>query len=79
MQDVSRRTIRLSTADDIREFVGVVARQNYNVELVSGHDSIDAKSVMGIFSFDLSNAIEVVAHTEDADEFFSAIDKFSVV
>ncbi len=73
-----RAMIKLDSTDDIKEFVGAVARQDYNVELVSGETAIDAKSIMGIFSFDLSDSIEVVAHTDDAGEFFAAISKFAV-
>ncbi len=73
-----KTTIRLNTAQDIRDFLNAVARQNYNVELVSGDSTIDAKSVMGLFSFDTENPVELHAHTQDASEFLSSIKKFIV-
>jgi phosphocarrier protein HPr len=53
-------------------------RFNYDIDLVSGRYAIDAKSIMGIFSLDLSKPIELVAHTEDPDELVKAISKFIV-
>ena len=70
--------IKLSSVDDIKEFVSVVAKQTYNIELISGKCSIDAKSLMGIFSFDTQEPIDLVAHTDDASDFFAAIAKFIV-
>jgi phosphocarrier protein HPr len=46
--------------------------------LVSGRYAIDAKSIMGIFSLDLSKPIELHAHTEDASAFKEDIKKFLV-
>ncbi len=73
-----KTTIRLNTTQDIRDFLSAVSKQDYNVELVSGDSSIDAKSVMGLFSFDRSAPIELCAHTQDASEFFGLIGKFIV-
>lgn len=75
---MEKTRIRLSSVDDIKDFVSIVARQDFNVELVSGRYSIDAKSIMGIFSFDTQEPIELVAHTDDAKEFFTEIGRFIV-
>ncbi len=58
--------IKLSTIEDIRKFVEIVTRQEYDIDLSSGRYLVDAKSIMGIFSLDLMNAIQLTAHTEDA-------------
>lgn len=73
-----RTRIKLGSVDEIGEFVSIVAKQHFNVELVSGQYSIDAKSIMGIFSFDTQEPIDLVAHTDDAAEFFASIEKFIV-
>ena len=71
-------TISLQAINDVKEFVNIVMRFDFDVDLVSGRYAIDAKSIMGIFSLDLSKPIELHAHTDDAKEFLDAIDKFIV-
>ena len=51
---------------------------NYDIDLVSGRYAVDAKSIMGIFSLDLSKPIKLQAHTEDPEALIKAIDKFIV-
>ena len=70
--------IQLNAINDVKEFVNTVMRFNYDIDLVSGRYAIDAKSIMVIFSLDLSKPIELVAHTEDPDELVKAISKFIV-
>ena len=70
--------IQLNAINDVKEFVNTVMRFNYDIDLVSGRYAIDAKSIMGIFSLDLSKPIELVAHPEDPDELVKAISKFIV-
>lgn len=59
--------IKLSTIEDIRKFVEIVTRQEYDIDLSSGRYRVDAKSIMGIFSLDLMNTIQLTAHTENVD------------
>ena len=51
---------------------------DFEVDLVSGRYAVDAKSIMGIFSLDLSNAIELIAYTDDTEALFGQISKFIV-
>ena len=71
-------TVALKAIDDVKNFVNTVLLFDFDIDLVSGRYAIDAKSIMGIFSLDLSKPIELRAHTEDAEELFAAIDKFIV-
>ena len=71
-------TIKLSTIDDVKEFVATVSKCDFDVDLISGRYAVDAKSIMGIFSLDISKEIRLDAHTDAADDFFKAIDKFVV-
>lgn len=68
----------LSTIDDVKDFVNIVSRFDFDVDLVSGRYIVDAKSVMGIFSLDLSKPIKVEVHSDDAAEFMSLIDKYII-
>lgn len=70
--------ILLGTINDVKDFVGTVSRYDFDVDLVSGRYAVDAKSIMGIFSLDLSKPIKVDIHAEDAGEFLAAIKKYQV-
>lgn len=70
-------SIMLSNVQDIRNFLNEVILVDYDVDLVQGRYTIDAKSIMGIFSLNLRSPITLVAHTDNADEFFARIEKFA--
>lgn len=70
--------ILLGTINDVKEFVNIVTKYDFDVDLVSGRYAVDAKSIMGIFSLDLSKPIKVDIHAEDAGEFIASIKKFQV-
>ncbi len=75
---MSKTTVSLQAINDIKEFVNIVMRYDFDIDLVSGRYAVDAKSIMGIFSLDLSKPIELNAHTDDAEDFLKAIEKFIV-
>lgn len=70
--------IKLTTVKDIRDFVNKVILVDYEVDLVQGRYTIDAKSIMGIFSLDLLSPITLVAHSDNTAAFFADIAKFAV-
>ena len=70
--------IKLSTIEDIRKFVDIVTRQDYDIDLSSGRYVVDAKSIMGIFSLDLMNKILLTAHTDDVEELKRALAAYIV-
>ncbi len=69
--------IKLTDIQSIRDFVNVVVLLDYEVDLVQGRYIVNAKSIMGIFSLDLLSPITVVAHTDNAAEFFEKIKRFA--
>ncbi len=71
-------TVTLKAIDDVKNFVNTIMRFDFDIDLVSGRYAIDAKSIMGIFSLDLSKPIELRAYTDDAEALFAAIDAFIV-
>ena len=79
MEDFIMKEVKivLSNIQDIRDFINQVILVDYDVDLVQGRYTIDAKSIMGIFSLDLLSPITVIAHTEDAEAFFKKIAKFA--
>ncbi len=70
--------IRLNTINDVKDFVNAVTLCDYDVDIISGRYAIDAKSIMGIFSLDLSRPVDVVAHTDECGGFLESIKKFIV-
>jgi len=70
--------ISLPNVRDIRDFVNCVILTDYEVDLIQGRYTVDAKSIMGIFSLDLLSPIKLVARTDDASELFAKIEKFKV-
>ena len=62
--------ISLNSIDKVKSFVNDISRFDTDFDLVSGRYVIDAKSIMGIFSLDLSRNIELIIH---ADENMDAI------
>ena len=57
--------ISLNSIDKVKSFVNDITKFDYDFDLVSGRYVIDAKSIMGIFSLDLSKPIELNIHAED--------------
>lgn len=67
-------TINLSSIDKVKSFVNDIAKFDSDFDLVSGRYVIDAKSIMGIFSLDLSKPIELNIHNEeDIDEVMAVL------
>lgn len=70
--------IMLATINDVKIFVNAVSKYDFDVDLVSGRYAVDAKSIMGIFSLDLSKSIDLQAHTDNADAFLAEIKAFII-
>lgn len=71
-------TIQLNAINDVKDFVNTVMMFDYDIDLVSGRYAIDAKSIMGILSLDLSKPIKLQAHTEDPEALIKAIQKYII-
>ena len=75
---MTKTTVFLQAIDDVKEFVNIVMKYDFDIDLVSGRYAIDAKSIMGIFSLDLSKPIQLNAHTDDAEDLLKDLNKFIV-
>ena len=56
--------IMLNSIDKVKNFVNDITRFDSDFDLVSGRYVIDAKSIMGIFSLDLSKPINLSIHND---------------
>ena len=71
--------ISLNSIDKVKAFVNEISKFDCDFDLVSGRYVIDAKSIMGIFSLDLSKPIDLNIHSENnVDEILAKLAPFIV-
>ncbi len=71
--------ISLNSIDKVKSFVNTITRFDYDFDLISGRYVIDAKSIMGIFSLDLSKPIQLNIHMENEDaEMMKALEPYLI-
>ena len=70
--------IRLSLAENVKSFVNIVSRFDYEMDLQSGRHVVDAKSILGIFSLDLSKPVKLIIHIDDCEDILEAVKPFEV-
>ena len=61
-------TINLGSIDKVKSFVNDITKFDSDFDLVSGRYVIDAKSIMGIFSIDLTRTLCLKIHSDNVDE-----------
>ena len=57
--------ILLASVNDVKDFVSAVTTANCDIDIAADRYVIDAKSIMGIFSLDLSKPLILNADTDD--------------
>ncbi|MBR3837728.1 MAG: HPr family phosphocarrier protein [Clostridia bacterium] len=70
--------IKLSTIEDVRDFVNIITLCPHEVDLASGRYIVDAKSIIGIFSLDLLKPIRMTVHADECDQLEKSIQRFIV-
>lgn len=69
--------VKLDSIDKVKAFVNTLTKFDCDFDLISGRYVIDAKSIMGIFSLNLSDAIDLNIHaTDEQDAVMEAIKPF---
>ncbi|MBQ6635921.1 MAG: HPr family phosphocarrier protein [Lachnospiraceae bacterium] len=72
-------SISLNSIDKVKSFVNDITKFDNDFDLVSGRYVIDAKSIMGIFSLDLSKPINLnIQDTEDMDEILKVLEPYII-
>lgn len=61
-------TVCLTQVSQVQHFVNAMSQYPFDIDLVSGHYTVDAKSLLGIYSLDLSQPLQVVLHGDDTAE-----------
>ena len=72
--------IRMNTIEDVKHFVTAANAQVSDIDVVSGRYLVDAKSLRGLFSLDLTKPVDVVVHglPIDRERFAAAISELVV-
>lgn len=68
--------IKLTLAENVKQFVNIVGRYPYEIDLRSGRHVVDAKSILGIFSLDLSRPIAMEIYADSCDDLLAEIEPF---
>ena len=77
--DKNTCVIKLNTIDKVKDFVSRVSTFDCDVDILYGRYIIDGKSLIGIFSLDLTNPVTAMIHTDDYNElkrFFEIMEDF---
>lgn len=73
------KTIILKDFEAVKKFVDIANEKSYDIELLSGKYVVNAKSIMGVFSLDLTKPLVMVAHTDSHAELLRSIAQFEYV
>ena len=65
---MSEFLVSLTSIDDVRQFVKAATHCACDVDVLSGRYVVDGKSIMGLFSLDLSRPVTVRLHGSDGDQ-----------
>ena len=72
-------TVNINSIDKVKRFVSAITSFDNDFDLVCDRYVIDAKSIMGIFSLDLSKPIDLTIHTdEDTTEVMAALEPYII-
>ena len=64
-------------ASQVKAFVSVVQKYSYEIDLRSDRYVVEAKSILGIFSLDLSKPIVVEIHSDNCDDLLNELKQFA--
>ncbi len=70
--------ISLQMASSVKDFVNIVQKYTYEIDLRCDRYVVDAKSILGIFSLDLSKPINVEIHSDNCEDLIAELKPFQV-
>ncbi|MCI9214014.1 MAG: HPr family phosphocarrier protein [Oscillospiraceae bacterium] len=69
-------TISLTQVSQVQQFVNTVNKYPFDVDMVSGRYTINAKSLLGIYSLDLNRPLQVLIYSDDCEELKAELREF---
>jgi hypothetical protein len=76
--NVKAVNIKLSLTENVKALVNIVSRYPFDIDLRAGRHVVDAKSIMGIFSLDLSKPVTLEVYEEDCGGLMDEIKPFII-
>ena len=70
--------IKLSLAENVKTFVNIANRYPYEIDLRVGRHVVDGKSILGIFSLDLSKPITLEIYSDHCDDLLEELKPFII-
>jgi phosphotransferase system HPr-like phosphotransfer protein len=70
--------VSLKSINDVKDFVNIANKYAFDIDLTSGRYVVDAKSIMGIFSLDLSKSIKVEIQSDESTSAYDDLKRFEV-
>ena len=74
---MTQSKIKLNATEEVQEFVNAATKCDFNIDIYYNRFLIDAKSILGILSMDLTKVLTVECHGE-SKEFDRTLKKFAV-
>ena len=74
---MSQCKIKLTAKEDVKEFVDAASKCDFDIDIFYNRIIIDAKSILGILSMDLTRDLTVQCYG-DSNEFNKTLKKFAV-
>ena len=78
MPELTTVSISLASMEQAKQFVAIASRFPFEMDLRSGRYVVDAKSILGIFSIDLSRPITMTIYSDDCDDLLRDLDGYIV-
>ena len=72
-------TLAFSQVNQVKDFVDLVSRYDFDVDLVSDRYTVNAKSMLGIYSLDLSKPVSLVIHSEECGQLLEELANLRMV
>ena len=61
-------TINLNEVTKVNKFVNEVSKFESDIDIISGRYICDAKSLLAVFSYDLSKPVNIEIHSDNEEE-----------
>ena len=69
-------SVLLNTTDNVKSFVELLTKYDYEMDLRSGRYVVDAKSILGIFSLDLNRPVVLEIYADECDELLKKLQPY---
>lgn len=77
-----RAKIRINSINSVKDFVEKAQKAPFEIDVTHERYTVDAKSIMGLFSIDCSKPLNIIIYSDDSaaiDKFFKSIKNYIVV